>query len=122
MLSLPYELEAQYLIPALRKELAKVMVSELGLNQSNAARLLGVNKAAVCQYLQGKRGANIRLPADFQKHILKSAKLIEANPKDFFPEIARLISLLKRRGILCRVCLKYNSGVKEICPKKKKKC
>lgn len=122
MLSLPHELEAQYLVPCLRRELAKAMVSDLNLTQSKSAVLLGVNRAAVCQYLSGKRGSNIRLPADFQKQILKSAKLIEANPKELFPQISRLLSLLKRKGILCRVCSKYNASLGKVCPKSKKKC
>lgn len=121
MLSVPQELEAQYIIPYIRKELAKTMVKELGLKQAHAAKLLGVNRAAVCQYLQGKRGTNIRLYSNFQKHILKSARLIEEQPRNLFPEIDRLLRLLKRKGILCRICLKHNSGVRRICPKRRKR-
>lgn len=122
MISLPHELEAQYIIPCIRRELARAMVNDLELTQAESARLLGVNRAAVCQYLSGVRGTNIRLPADFQKHILKSAKLIDSNPKELFPQISRLLSLLKRKGVVCRVCAKYNTGLQKICPKKKKKC
>ena len=48
------------LLPAIRKEIAKSMVNDFGLNQKEAAAKLEITTAAVCMYLSDKRG-NIKI-------------------------------------------------------------
>ncbi len=45
------------LLPPMRAEMVSRLVQKQGLSQSDAARRLGVTRAAVCQYLSRKRGA-----------------------------------------------------------------
>ena len=43
-------------LPVLRKEIARSMIDNFGLSQTEAAQRLGLSPAAVSQYLSGKRG------------------------------------------------------------------
>ncbi len=45
------------LLPPMRAEMVSRLVQKRGLSQSDAARKLGVTRAAVCQYMSRKRGA-----------------------------------------------------------------
>jgi len=44
-------------LPPMRAEMVSRLVQEQGLSQSDAAKKLGVTRAAVCQYMSRKRGA-----------------------------------------------------------------
>jgi len=44
------------LLPPMRAEMVSRLVRKAGLSQSDAAKRLGVTRAAVCQYLSRKRG------------------------------------------------------------------
>ena len=48
---LPQEVEVWYIIPAVRKEMAKLLTKEYGFSYERAGRALGISKAAVSQYL-----------------------------------------------------------------------
>jgi hypothetical protein len=45
------------LLPPMRAEMVYRLVQREGLSQSDAAKRLGVTRAAVCQYMSRKRGA-----------------------------------------------------------------
>jgi predicted transcriptional regulator len=45
------------LLPPMRAEMVTRLVQQQGLSQSDAAKRLGVTRAAVCQYMSRKRGA-----------------------------------------------------------------
>lgn len=44
------------LLPPMRAEMVFRLVNKQGLSQSDAAKRLGVTRAAVCQYMSKKRG------------------------------------------------------------------
>jgi predicted transcriptional regulator len=46
------------MLPSLRAEMVSRLVSERGLSQSEAARRLGVTRAAISQYVSRKRGVS----------------------------------------------------------------
>ncbi|MEI7827580.1 MAG: helix-turn-helix domain-containing protein [Euryarchaeota archaeon] len=50
------EIIVQYVLPAIRAEMAVRMRDE-GISQAQIARILGVTPAAVSQYIKSKRGA-----------------------------------------------------------------
>ncbi|MHC1625394.1 MAG: transcriptional regulator [Methermicoccaceae archaeon] len=72
----PCELVTQYVLPAIRAEMARIMVREHGLPCGKAAVVLGVSNAAVSQYLKDKRGSELSLPAgiveEIRNHINRS--------------------------------------------------
>ena len=46
------------MLPSMRAEMVSRLVRDRGLSQSEAARRLGLTRAAVSQYVSGKRGGN----------------------------------------------------------------
>ena len=114
MYNLPQEIEVWYVIPAVRREFAKVFTKKYKLTQEEAAEILGVGKAAVSQYINSKR-ASLKLPKEIISEIEKSAGRIIKNKKLVVEEIMRIISLVKNRKLLCNVCKKYNRGIIKIC-------
>lgn len=50
------EIIVQYILPAIRAEMA-IEMQKQGISQTNIAKVLGVTPAAVNQYLKSKRGA-----------------------------------------------------------------
>ena len=115
MYSLPQEIEVWYIIPAIRKELAKQLTSEHGLSYEKAGKLLGISKSAVSQYISNKRANNIKISDEIKKEVSKSAKIIIEQPKRTILEIQRILKYMKATNSSCDVCKKYNKGVLEYC-------
>jgi uncharacterized protein len=55
---------AREYLPGIRAEMVYRLVNERGMSQSDAARHLGVTRAAISQYMSKKRGAEIQLCSD----------------------------------------------------------
>jgi uncharacterized protein len=55
MYSLPQEIEVWYVIPAVRRELARILTSKHGLSYEKTGNVLGISKAAISQYQKNKR-------------------------------------------------------------------
>ena len=62
-MKIPCELIVWYVLPAIRRELARELVDKHGMIQAEVARKFGVTDAAVSQYLKSKRGSNKELEA-----------------------------------------------------------
>ena len=88
------------LLPAVRKEIAKSMVNDFGLNQKEAAMKLGITPAAVCMYLTDKRG-NIKIrDKKIIKEIQVSAEnIIKDENIDLIKETCRLCKIIKSKGL-----------------------
>ena len=67
-MKLPQEIEVQYIIPALRRELVKELKA-LKLSQKQIADELELTEAGVSQYLSGKRGSDVKFDKSMQKEI-----------------------------------------------------
>jgi predicted transcriptional regulator len=115
MYSLPQEIEVWYIIPSIRKELARQLTSEYKLSYEKAGRLLGITKAAVSQYLSNKRANNVKISKDVKIEVLKSAEIMVKDPKKAVSEIQRILKYMKDTDFSCEVCKKYNKGVLEYC-------
>ena len=98
---MPQELEVWYLIPALRKELAKVFIAEYKIKQKEVAKYLGITEAAVSQYLKSKRGNEIKFSKEDMSEIKKSAKEIIEKKGDITKEIYNLCVLLSKSKVMC---------------------
>ena len=104
--SLPQEIEVWYIIPAIRKELAKVMVN-LGLKQREVASRLGLRESAVSQYINAKRGKDIDFDESTKTRIKQSAKKIVEQKSCVIKEIQDLLKLVKKNKTLCKVHKKH---------------
>jgi uncharacterized protein len=115
MYLLPQEIEVWYIIPTVRKELAKLLTKKHGLSYEKTGKILGISKAAVSQYLSNKRANKVKLSIEIKKEVAKSAEIISENPKQTILEIQRILRLMNTSKCSCDVCKKYNKGVLDYC-------
>ena len=115
MYLLPQEIEVWYILPAIRKELARMLTKKYKLNYERAGAILGVGKAAVSQYLSNKRANKVRLNPKIKREIGKSAKIISEYPNKALIEIQRILKIMKSEKHSCDVCRKYNKGISDFC-------
>ena len=115
MYLLPQEIEVWYIIPAIRKELAKLLTKNHELSYERAGVILGISKAAVSQYLSNKRANKIKLSSEVKEEIAKSAELISKNPKSAMFEMQRILKFMKDKKCSCDICKKFNKEVLDYC-------
>ncbi len=111
MYFLPQEVEVWYIIPAIRKELSKVLVKTHHMTLEKAGEAIGVSKAAVSQYISKKRGKSIVLPKKVISEIKIAAQNIADKKTDAFHEIMNLLKICKNSGVACFACKKFNKGI-----------
>lgn len=115
MYALPQEIEVWYIIPAIRKQLAKILVKKYNLTCEKTGQILGVSKSAISQYLKNKRAKEIKFPKKIKKEIEKSCKIISKNNELALKEILRILTIVKKTKCSCKVCKKYNKGILKQC-------
>ena len=88
-------------IPAIRKELAEVLIKEFGLSQREAAEKLGLTPAAICQYLSKKRAKSDTFDKTIIQEISISAQRIMKNDgTDVIIETCRICQLVQKKQIV----------------------
>ena len=96
-------------LPVIRREIAKSMIQDYGLNQKQTAEKLGITPAAISQYLSGKRGNFEIKDKDILKEIKISAKrIVEAEDSAVVEETCRICIIMRKRNIFsvsCDLCL-----------------
>jgi predicted transcriptional regulator len=140
---MPQEVEVWYVLPAIRREIAKAMkkmevdrVSEDGtikvhkITQKEIAKMLGVTEPAITQYLLPKkdrrsRGDQVVIPEDMLAVIEKSAEtMVESfesgvSERDMYEimtkQINRIIRTLRDAGVMCDIHRQFCSHVKDDC-------
>ena len=75
-MEMPQEIEVWYVIPAIRRELAKNMKSK-GMKQTEIAKRMGMTKSAITQYLNNKRANNFTFKENMTKEIQKTSTKIK---------------------------------------------
>jgi uncharacterized protein len=71
------------LLPPMRAEMVYRLVQREGLSQSDAAKRLGVSRAAVCQYMSRKRGASeVRISTELDSMIDRWALAVMTGESD----------------------------------------
>lgn len=110
---LPQEIEVWYVLPALRREFAKVLIKEHKLTQKAVAELLQITEAAVSQYISGKRASQVKFGNDVLKEIRRSAKRVVKEKIPLFIELERISKLLTVKQVVCEMCKSSNVGLGE---------
>ncbi|SFM46362.1 transcriptional regulator [Methanolobus profundi] len=87
------EIMVQRVLPAIRAELARNMIIEHGKNQQEVADILELSRAAVSQYLNDKRGAEIDFSGDAQQEI-----------QDFAARLIKGMNTREQVAGMCNVC------------------
>ncbi len=104
MYTLPQEIEVWYIIPAIRREIAKTLAGDYKVSYENIGKLLGISKAAVSQYIRKKRAAKIKLHEKAMLELLKSCKLISKGKSNSVVEITRILYVIKKKKLHCEIC------------------
>ena len=114
-MELPQEIEAFYVIPAVRRELARRLVA-LGLTQRAAAQKLGVTEPAVSQYLSNKRGIALDYPAVVvaRLEVATVAILNSTDERVIRKAVEDVCSVVRSERVMCTLHRKHAS-VKENC-------
>lgn len=114
---LPCELIIWYVLPDLRNEISRVLLDEYNYKQVEIAKVLGVTKAAVNQYLSSKRGENFfNLVKDkrTKNMLLKEVRISVSNvvkeQTTADVELCRLCGIIKGNKIINKVYEKYGEG------------
>ena len=104
MYALPQEIEVWYIIPTIRRELAKILTKKYGLTLEKTGKILGVSKAAITQYLSKKRAAKVKLHPLAEKEILKSSERIYRGKSTALDEIMRVLKIIRKKKLHCELC------------------
>jgi len=111
---MPQEIEVWYIIPAIRRELAKSMV-ELGLAQKQIADKMGITEAAVSQYISNKRAKEVAFSNAVLDEIKSSTKKIIYDEKLLVPEMVRLTKLTGVKQVMCDIHKKQDVNLPDGC-------
>lgn len=87
----PQEVETFYILPTLRRYIAKFL-KEKGIKQKDIAVILGVNTATISQYTSSKRGHQL----EFTPKIIEIIKEASAKIKDQFTYLKETQILLRQ--------------------------
>ncbi len=101
-MEMPQELEVWYVIPALRREFAKLMIKK-GLKQRETAKKLGIGEAAVSHYIKSKRGKEVKFDKKIGQEIRKSVDRILTNKATVMEELQNMITKIRKSGCLCKL-------------------
>ncbi len=99
---MPQEIEIWYVLPAIRKELAKAM-SAKGMKQNEIARILSLAESAVSQYLKEKRAMEIEFDSEIKQEIGKSAEKIIADNSQLMTELRRICEIARQKKVICQI-------------------
>lgn len=112
--SAPQEIEVRYILPAVRRELARIFVGEHNLSQKEAADILGLTEAAVSQYQHSKRAKGVIFSNSIVNELRESAGRILAdrqNRQRLIAEIYRITNLTNVKHLLCNIHRSQSKGL-----------
>lgn len=115
MKSMPQEIEIWYLIPALRREIAKILISDFQLSQKEVSRILFITESAVSQYLKSKRGSELQFSDNEKELIKQTANIIYEKQSDANENLYRLCVRLRGCESVCRFHRKHDCSIAENC-------
>lgn len=112
---MPQEIEVWYLIPALRKEFAKIFIKDYKMSQKETAKIIGVTEAAVSQYLNSKRASKTRFSSKEMAKIRKSAEEASKNREKFMKILYSLCVSLRQTKTICTIHKSQDKSVPKNC-------
>lgn len=115
MHTLPQEIEVWYIIPAIRKEMAIFFSKEHKISYDNIAAMMGLTKAAISQYIAGKRVERIKMHPKALEETKLSCNKIVKNKSTVIKEIPRILDIIKRKKLHCEMCGQMIDGVLHDC-------
>lgn len=115
MYYLPQEIEVWYVIPAIRSWISRCLIEDFDASYEKIGKILGVSRAAISQYVKGKRAAKIKLPKELGPQIMSACKILYKDETKSVEEIDKIINILRKKGLPFHVCGKLKEGVLHDC-------
>lgn len=116
-MKIPCEVIVWYVLPSIRRELALELINNHNVTQKKAAELLDITTAAVCQYVNEKRGKSIfnqikskSTEKKVRDFISNAAVQILENPENMVGQICLLCNLLKKEKVIDQYYKEYEKG------------
>ncbi len=111
-MKIPCEIVVWYVLPTIRREIAKELVKTHSMKQADVARKFEVTDAAISQYLKRKRGENEIITNSefydiFIDEIKFSSEKLASEESDFATEVCRLCCVVKNCGMLAEIYKEY---------------
>ena len=100
--TMPQEIEVWYIIPAIRRDMSKIMHKK-GIRQTEIAVILGVTKSAVSQYISSKRASDIKFNDEIMIEINKSVELMIDKKSSAFREIQNICKIITDTSFICKI-------------------
>lgn len=115
MHTLPQEIEVWYIIPAIRREMAMCFSREHKISYDNVALMMGLTKAAISQYIAGKRVERIKIHPKALEEVKISCNRVVKNKSNVAKEILRVLEIIKKKKLHCEMCGEMIDGVLHNC-------
>ena len=112
---MPQEIEVWYILPAIRREMAKIMINEYHLSQRDAAKILGLTEAAISQYVHETRAKDVNFDKKTYQLIKESTKKVIEDEKELLNELYKLSDFMKRSELVCQIHKKYDHSIPNSC-------
>jgi predicted transcriptional regulator len=112
---MPQEIEVWDIIPAIRRELAQIMIKGHTLSQREAAKLLRLTEPAVSQYVKSKRAKGIKFSARLNAEMKKSVARILLDKSKLTEEMQRVCNLHEMKVLVCGIHRKRSEVPKNCC-------
>ncbi|MAG07667.1 transcriptional regulator [Candidatus Pacearchaeota archaeon] len=112
---MPQEVEVWYLIPAIRRELAKCLIDNYDFSQKRVAGVLGITESAVSQYLKQKRGGELKFVKEELDKIQKVADKIVNDEESAGKFLFELSQELRGTESLCKLHCKHDRSIEGNC-------
>jgi len=119
-MKIPCELVVWYVLPAIRKDIARELVDSHNMSQTEVAKRFGVTGAAISQYLKKKRGENLQIEESPNKQVYvnairESAERIANGTGAFADEVCIMCRVVKGMGLLKEIYEKQTGGEAPAC-------
>ena len=119
-MKIPCELVVWYVLPTIRKDIAKELVESHSMSQTEVAKKFGVTGAAISQYLRKKRGENLTIQespnhAMYSEAIKESAGRLASGETEFADEMCRVCKIVKKMGVLAEIYKEQTGGEAPLC-------
>ncbi|MBU0760222.1 MAG: hypothetical protein ABII03_00175 [Nanoarchaeota archaeon] len=111
MYYLPQEIEVWYVIPAVRSRIAKCLIKDFKFSYERIGKILGVSRAAISQYVKGKRAAKIKLPTELGPQIMSACSTLAKDETKAGGEINKILEHMRKKGLIFSVCGKLKDGM-----------
>ncbi|MBI2451734.1 hypothetical protein HYV50_01490 [Candidatus Pacearchaeota archaeon] len=115
MHTLPQEIEVWYIIPAIRREMSMCFSKEHKISYDNIALMMGLTKAAISQYIAGKRVEKIRMHPKAIEEVKNSCNRVVKNKGNVTKEILKVLEIIKKKKLHCEMCGEMIDGVLHDC-------